>query len=360
MSYYKSKFRKLRVVLTVVFILLFIVVAATISCFVYYKRSLRPVDTDCSAGSCEVVDFEVEENATVASIAERLENEGLIRSALVFRLYYKFEAKNLTILPGTYSISKDMAVDKIAKNFNAGPDMQTFRITFLPGGTLADARQRLKDKGYTDNEITTAFNKNYDHELLASKPAEASLEGYIFGETYEFYIGTPVEEILERTFDQMWSVIEEGKLQDGFKTQGLSLHKAIVLASVVQKESGIIPGDMPQVAQVFLLRLSIDVPLGSDAIIGYYADQQDPNRDKTDMSYLTTTPCPWNSRKCNGLPPTAISSPGAGALKAVANPAEGDYLYFLTGDDGKMYYARTEAEHNRNIEEHCQEMCGYL
>lgn len=360
MSYIKTKFRKLRILIVSLVVILLLVVVAGLSGFAYYKHSLTAVDPNCAENECETITFVVEDNDSVASVAEELEKNGLIRSALVFRLYYKLEAKDLVIQSGEYSISKDMPVKKIAQNFNAGPDMQVFTITFLPGGTLADARTRLKAKGYTDTEITEAFNKDYDHELLASKPKDASLEGYIYGETYEFYVGTPVEEILIRAFDQMQSEIEELNIEQGFKTQGLSLHEGIVLASVVQKESGIIPGDMPQVAQVFLLRLKLGIPLGSDAIIGYYADQQNPNRDKTDMSYLTTTPCPWNSRNCEGLPPSAISAPGAGALEAVARPAEGDYLYFLTGDDGKMYYGRTEAEHNANIQNHCQEMCGYL
>jgi UPF0755 protein len=360
MTYYKSKLRKLRVLIIILFALLFLAIISAVCGFVYYKHSLSAVDPGCTSGDCEVKEFTVEENDSVAEVARVLEENGLIRSAFVFRLYYKLEAKDLVIQSGTYSISKDMTVQRIAQNFNAGPDMQTFTITFLPGGTLADARVRLKDKGYTDNEITAAFNANYEHELLASKPAGASIEGYIYGETYEFYVGTPVEDILTRTFDQMWGEIQNSKLEDGFKKQGLTVHEAVVLASVVQKESGIIPDDMPQVAQVFLSRLALGIPLGSDAIIGYYADQQDPNRDKTDMSYLDSTPCPWNSRKCGGLPPTPISSPGAGALAAVANPAEGDYLYFLTGDDGKMHYGRTEAEHNLNIEQYCQELCGYL
>ena len=78
------------------------------------------------------------------------------------------------------------------------------------------------------------------------------------------------------------------------------------------------------------------------------------------MSYLNTIPCPWNSRKCAGLPPTPISNPGKNALKAVAEPAEGDYLYFLTGDDGNMYYAHTEAEHRANARQHCKELCQIL
>ena len=360
MSYQKSKLRKLKIVIIIFLILVFLAVAGVVAAYAYYKNSLNAVDIGCSSNDCPVTPFIVEEQDSVAAVAQALEDAGLIRSQLAFRAYYRLEGKDLIIQSGTYSFSKDMSVQKIAQNLHVGPDQQVFTITFLPGGTLANARVRLKDKGYTDDEITKAFEADYDHPLLASKPAEASLEGYIYGETYEFFIGTPVEDILTRTFDQMWSEIEASNIVEGFKKQGLTLHEGIVLASVVQRESGTLPDDMPQVAQVFLLRLSLGIPLGSDAIIGYYADQQDPNRDKTDMSYLSTTPCPWNSRSCTGLPPTAISAPGAGALEAVAKPAEGDYLYFLTGDDHQMHYGRTEAEHNANINNYCQELCGYL
>ena len=82
------------------------------------------------------------------------------------------------------------------------------------------------------------------------------------------------------------------------------------------------------------------------------------------MSYLNTIPCPWNSRKCAGLPPTPISNPGKNALIAAAEPAEGDYLYFISGYDAdgnlKMFYAHTEAEHNANIRNYCGDLCKSL
>ena len=137
------------------------------------------------------------------------------------------------------------------------------------------------------------------------------------------------------------------------------------------------PGTEAELAAVFAFCAAERVPLrvlgggtnilapdagvsGADAIIAYRADQLNPNRKKTDTSYLQTITCPWNSRQCKGLPPDAISNPGKEALYAVAHPASGDYLYFLTGDDGKMYYAKTEAEHNANIQKYCHEMCKIL
>lgn len=351
------KFKIIIISLLCVFLLVIILGTAAV---LWYRKSITPVATSCGEEDCSLIEFEVAEGQSSKDVAQALEEQGIIRSSLAYQIFMRLEGKGLIVQTGSYSLSKDMSVQKIAEHFNAGPEAQTFTITFLPGGNLSAARARLKEKGYTDEAITTAFVKQYDHAVLKTKPADASLEGYIYGETYEFFVGVSVEEILERTFDQLEKEVKENNLEEGFKQQGLTLHEGIVLASVVQRESGVLPDDMSKVAQVFLKRLALGIPLGSDAIIAYYADQQVENRDKTDMSYLETTPCPWNSRRCAGLPPTAIASPGAGALNAVAHPADTDYLYFLTGDDGKMYYGRTEAEHEQNKINYCQEMCLIL
>ena len=355
-----SKLHKLKLLIISLLCVVLLVIILGVAAVIWYRKSITPVVSNCGDADCSLIDFEVKEGQSSKEVAQALEEQGIIRSSLAYQIFMRLEGQSLVVQTGSYSLSKDMSVQKIAQNFNAGPDAQTFTITFLPGGTLAAARVRLREKGYTDEQITKAFTKKYDHAVLKTKPDDASLEGYIYGETYEFYIGAPVEDILVRTFDQLEMEVEENNLEAAFEAQGLTLHEGIVLASVVQRESGVLPNDMSKVAQVFLKRLSLGVPLGSDAIIAYYADQQVENRDKSDMSYLDTTPCPWNSRRCTGLPPTAISSPGAGALNAVAHPADTDYLYFLTGDDGQMYYGRTEAEHEQNKIEHCQQMCLIL
>lgn len=355
-----SKLHKLKLFIISLLCLFLIFVVLGVAAVIWYRKSITPIVANCGEADCSIIEFEIREGQTSKDIAQALEEQGIIRSSLAYQIFMKLEGKAFIAQTGVYSLSKDMSIQKIIENFNAGPDSQTFTITFLPGGTLSAARARLKEKGYKDEEITAAFNKQYDHAILKTKPADASLEGYIYGETYEFFVGASVEEILERTFDQLEMEVKENNLEEAFKQQGLTLHEGIVLASVVQRESGVLPDDMAMVAQVFLKRLAIDVPLGSDAIIAYYADQQVENRDKTDMSYLETTPCPWNSRRCTGLPPTAISSPGAGALNAVAHPANTDYLYFLTGDDGKMYYGKTEAEHEQNKVNYCQKLCLIL
>ena len=362
----KKKHKGLRIFGFIILAILVIVIAAAVCGVLWYKNSLKAVQAEkCTANNCEVITFVVKEGDMTANIAESLEEKGLIRSALAFRAYLMLEAKDTTIKTGSYEFTKDMDVEAIVKSFNEGVKAKTFSIMFLPGGTLDNVRKRLKDVGYKDEEITAAFQKQYSHPLLKTKPASASLEGYIYADTYEFYLTASVEDVLTRTFDEMYQVVQQNNLVAKYQAKGFTLHQGITLASIVQSEAGIMSeADQQKVAQVFLSRMKNGIVLGSDATIAYRADQLNPNRDKKDMTYLNTVTCPWNSRKCQGLPPTPISSPGKPALLAVANPSNTDYLYFISGYDEngklKMYYARTEAEHNANVDKYCGDLCEKL
>ena len=362
----KKKHKGLRIFGFIILFFLTIAIAAAIFSVLWYKKQITAVEAEkCAGENCPTLSFVIDEGETTTNIANKLEQAGIIRSALAFRIYMKLEATDRTLKTGTYTLSKDMNIEEIVKRFNEGAKAKTFRITFLPGATLTSVRARLLEVGYKAEEIDAAFQKQYDHPLLKSKPASASLEGYIYGDTYEFYATASVENVLTRTFDEMYQVIKKEGLEAKYKAKGFTLHQGITLASVVQSEAGIMSAeDQQTVAQVFLTRLSKNMVLGSDAIIAYHANQVNPNRDKSDMSYLDTTPCPWNSRKCQGLPPTPISSPGKPALLAVANPSNTDYLFFISGYDAdgevKMYYAHTAAEHESNIQNHCGDLCGVL
>jgi len=204
--------------------------------------------------------------------------------------------------------------------------------------------------GFGEAVVDAALSKTYSHPLLADKPASADLEGYLYGETYSFPVGTTVSDIIVRAFDEFYAQVESNDLVAKFKTQGLNLYQGITLASIIQRE---VPGttDQKQVAQIFLKRLKIDMPLGSDVTAYYGADKKGVERSvAVDTSY--------NTRIYKGLPPGPIGTPGLTSLQAVAAPASGDYLYFLSGDDDVTYYALTDEGHQNNIKNHCQVKCA--
>ena len=291
-------------------------------------------------------------------IANLLKDRDLIRNSLSFSLYAKIFGYSGNIKAGRYDLRKTLSSKEIIEMMADGSaGVITFRITTLPGGTLADFKETLLDNGYSEDEINAAFAKKYTNPVLASKPEDASLEGYIYGETIEFAQGDSVESIIEKILDETYNVVVANDFEAKFADRGLTLHQGIILASIIQKEAK--ADDMPNVASVFYNRLKNGMNLGSDVTASYAADILDPNRKiHTDNSSILAIDSCYNTRIHAGLPCGPISNPGLSALRAVANPAETSYLYFLTGDDGVMYYSTTDSGHQINIRDHCQELCN--
>ena len=246
----------------------------------------------------------------------------------------------------------------------------TFNFTVRPGETIFDVKKHLlevdrngvDEEGnplpkYTEAEVEAAFKAHYDFDFLAGRPEGASLEGFLYPETHNFYSDSTVEEVLTGFLKMMNEVIQENDLASKYQERGLSLFDGITLASVVQKEAS--SPEQPKVAQVFLTRLDYGMTLGSDVTVSYALDVIDPKREvyKDNAAALAVDSC-YNTRLHGGLPCGPISNPGLSALLAVANPSDTSYLYFLTGDDGVMYYSSTEYEHNQNIYHHCKELCN--
>lgn len=310
----------------------------------WYVFSLTPY----SGGDATRVRIEIASGMTPSAIGQLLEEKKLIRSQHAFEIYTRFSGVRDKLQAGTYTVSPSESTEQIVAHLVAGK-VDTFSITFLPGATLADHRKQLLDAGYSGDEVDTALQKTYESPLFADKPASADLEGYIYGETYEFPSGASVQEILTKIFAHYYEVIKENDIVDGLKARRLTLYQGITLASIIQKEvSG--AADQKQVAQVFYSRLAIGMPLGADATFRYAAK-------KMGVPPSVNLESPYNTRKYTGLPPGPIASPGLGALQAATAPASGDYLYFVSGDDGKNYFSRTLEEHEAATQAHCHQNC---
>lgn len=353
-----TKPRRMRLLSKILISILAVIVIAAGAVYGWYQWSLQP-----AAGGkttlAVMTDVTISPGMTPEQIADELESKSLIRSSLSFVIYTRLENVHGALQTGAYQLNPEMSVPQIVDALTGGQTQQLI-ITFYPGSTLrdptdtpdaqrTDVSTMLSRAGFADAEITAALSKQYKHPLFADKPASASLEGYIFGETYQFAPGVSAQEVLEHTFDVYYQKLQDADIINRAKKQGLNLYEAITLASIIERE---VQGaeDQRQVAQVFYNRLAEDMPLGSDVTFIYAAEQQ--NKTPTvDFDSL------YNTRIHKGLPPGPIANPGLTALEAVANPVSGDYLYFVAGDDGKTYFARTEAGHQENIDKHCQKLC---
>jgi UPF0755 protein len=187
-----------------------------------------------------------------------------------------------------------------------------------------------------------------DHPALADKPTNASLEGYLYPDSYQKTADTKPETIIRASLDEMQKHLTP-ELRAAMSKQGLTVHEGVVLASIVEQEVSK-KADKPTVAQVFLLRLKKGMPLGSDvtAFYGSIKAGQAPS-----VSYDS----PYNTRLHPGLPPGPISNVSQASLEAVANPAGSDYLYFVAGDDGNTYFSHTNEEHEALTKQYCKKLC---
>lgn len=336
-----------KVVAAVIACAVLLVIVVTAAAFFWYQDQLKPVD-EANESDVKVV---IVQGMGPEEIGALLKKNDLIKSEFGFEWYLRITRSANNLQAGTYALSKSMSLPDIVSDLRGGKT-EAFRVTFLPGATVEDNKKVLLEAGFAEEKVDIALAKKYDHPVFRSKPATADLEGYIYGETYEFSIDVTPEEVLERTFDELQKVISISNLEPAYEKRGLSLYEGITLASIVQRE---VPNgqDQRMIAQVFYNRIDKGMNLGSDVTYQYIADKTGQERDPNLKSE-------YNTRIHAGLPPGPIAAPGEEALIAVANPASNDYLYFLSGDDDVTYFGRTEAEHQRNIDEHCQKKCQIL
>lgn len=323
---------------------------------------------------CHYQKFEIKTNQTISDIAENLKKAGLIRSDFAFKTYLKLSSKSAKIKAGTYSLRANLSAKEIVEQMEKGvASSEVFNLTVLPGETLKEIKQKLIKLGYLSEQIDTALLKKYDSPVLKglydnegkltnpAQPANVSLEGYLYGETYQFYKGETVEHIFETMINQLNSVVVANHIEEKFQKRGFSLREGLILASIIQKEAH--SEDMPGVSMVFQNRLKVGMTLGSDVTATYAADLVNPNRDRNDPNnnlHVLETDNLYNTRMHTGLTPGPICSPGITAILAVAEPDENkrSMRYFLTGDDGKMYYSVTDTEHTQKIRDYCQKLCS--
>ena len=352
--------------------LLFVVVGAIT--YLWYNTQTSAVDANDTATQR----FEVKEGSSFSGVTTQLHERGLIRNPLAFDIYARLHGHRGNLKASTCSLKKSQSAGEILDKLVAGCH-DFVSITFFPGATIEQplykpetatmeqtmyVKYRLKQAGFSDEAINSALAKQYDSPIFADKPAGATLEGYVFGETYYVDKSSSVEDVLRETFAHMDTVLERNDIVAKFKAQGLNLYEGITLASIVQRELNCEDkptkerkdrcyGFQREIAQVFLKRLREGTSLGSDVTFIYAADMMKvyPSVDLDS---------PYNTRIHTGLPPGPIASPGELALKAVANPTDTNHLFFIAGDDGLIYFADTNAEHEANIRDHCQILCSEL
>lgn len=300
-----------------------------------YRINLGPVSKSQTAQT-----FVVERGQAAPQIADNLKLKGLIRDRSSFITYVNTHGLRTRIKAGKYSLRPSLSSQQIA-DIIADGRTQADRLIIPEGYTIAQIRKAAAKYGIEPAEFDAALAAPHSQAFLNGKPANVSLEGYLFPDSYQIDKTTSAAALI----DQMLTTFGQRvgpSYEQIFKSQGLTVHQALTIASVVEKEVSN-PTDRPIVAQVFLKRFKLGMPLGSDVTTQYASDL-------AGVPFNLDINSPYNTRKFANLPPGPICNPGLSSLDAVAKPAATDFLFFLSAPDGKSYFTKTYAEHQRNID----------
>ena len=297
-------------------------------------------------GSTEQVYFEVGKGSNLKTISEELENRSLLKNW--YSLYYlsklKGNSDQLKILAGEYQLSPGFPPLKIFDILTSGKIVQ--HPIMIPEGVNVRLIAELMAK--TGLVTLEAANRAMTDQALMRQLEVPALtpEGFLFPETYHFSKPITAEQIIARIVQEGNKRMDDGirNWRDRAKELGFTPYQAMVLASIIEKETGK-PEERGLIASVFHNRLRIGMPLQSDPTVIYGIPNFNGNLTKEDLK----TPGPYNSYLNTGLPPTPICSPGLDSLKAALYPDDTDYLYFVSKGDGSHHFSATYKEHTQAV-----------
>lgn len=311
----------------------------------YDGQLTQPLDP---AGTAQP--FSIEAGEGIPSIAARLEEVALIRSAPAFRDYLIYTGLDTTIQAGDYQLSPAMPIVDIARELqDATPEQVTFVI--LAGWRMEEIAASLPTSGFAiplDAFLAAAQSAPPGQNFL---PASGSVEGFLYPDSYvlprEITAEALIKEILRN-----FSLHLTNDIREGFSRQGLDVYQGVTLASIVQRES-VVPEEGAQIASVFLNRLDAGMKLESDPTVqyalGYNSAQATWWSNPLSVADLQVD-SPYNTYQYGGLPPGPIANPSQSAMRSVAFPAQTPYYYFRARCDGSGLhdYAVTFEEHLQN------------
>jgi UPF0755 protein len=278
------------------------------------------------------------------AIGDRLVSTGIVRDPWTFRLALYLSRQSRHLKAGEYRFDRPMTPAEVIAKIARG-EVFVINVTFPEGLTALEMSKIYESHGLGPASAFVDAARQRS-AIRGIDPAAPDLEGYLFPETYAI----PRKTDASRLVAQMVAAFERAltpEVRRAAAARNLSIRQLVTLASIVEKETAK-PEERPLVAAVYANRLKLGMPLQCDPTVIYAltrAGRYDGNLHKVDLSFDS----PYNTYRYPGLPPGPIASPGRASLEAAAQPADADFLYFVSRNDGSHEFARTLAEHNRNV-----------
>ena len=273
--------------------------------------------------------FIIAKGASASQIGNKLEDAGLIKSALAFKLYVQFSGQSGKLQTGEFKLTPSHSLFQTVDTLFKGP--VELWVT-VPEGLR---REEIAEK------VATALDKDdsFVTEFLSTSKGK---EGYLFPDTYLFPRDVAASVVAERMLNTF-----DSKIGDLENKSGLSFKEAIVLASILERETKT-DEERPVVAGILIKRLNSGWPLQTDATVQYAVGTSKEWWPILTLENLSIE-SPYNTYKYRGLPPAPIASQGLSSVKGVLSPTESEYWYYIHDTKGQIHYARTLEEHNANI-----------
>lgn len=297
--------------------------------------------------------FTIPPGEPVAVFLDRLEFVGLVADQGVLRDYLVYTGRDTQLQTGEFVLNPGMtAVEVVEALLDPTPRFVT--VAVLPGWRLEELAASLPTTGLSfsgEAFLAAAHTRPEGFPSLAELPAGASMEGFFLPGSYELPREAAPEELIAALLQAFEDQVGPD-LRAGFSNQGLTLYQAVILASIVERET-VIEEEMPLIASVFLNRLAIEMKLETDPTVQYAIgyNQAQGTWWTNPLTYADLeVDSPYNTYRYPGLPPGPIASPSIAALQAVAFPAETPYFYFRAACDGsgRHNFAQTYQEHLGN------------
>lgn len=272
------------------------------------------------------ISIEIPEGASQGEVAHILAEKKIIRSPLLLRFQLRLHARDIHVQAGNYIFTHPISSYRVARALIAGEYYTPSLILTLPEGFSVQDIQKYFPEGYHGTFDTI------DH---------AEYEGYLFPDTYYIANTMSVTDILKTLTDTMHEALIP--LREQIASSGLTTHGVLTFASILEREAND-ETSMRRVSGILHNRLSANMPLQVDATLTYFLKKTSAELTIDDLAVDS----PYNTYLYKGLPPTPIANPGIMAIDATLNPIKSDDYFYLTGDDGYFYYAKTFEEHVRN------------
>ena len=298
--------------------------------------------------------IEVTQDDDMDSVTKKLKEAGLIEYKWFFRLFCAVANAEEKIGEGTYTLNTDMdyraLITGMVSKSGGSMTADTVRVTIPEGYSVQQIIDLLAEKGVSDKEDLEDAAMNYvyddydfvDNENLGSI---SRLEGYLFPNTYDFYVGEKASSALGRLLKEFGRQMDT-EMMELVENSGYSLHEILTIASLIEKETD--GTDRQLIASVIYNRMNNPSKetaglLQIDAALVYATGHNELTEEDLELD------SPYNLYKNKGLPPTPIGNPGIESIKAALMPADTDYYYYVLGNDGKHIFSETYAQHQQVI-----------